>query len=682
MNLAETTTKTKVSAKFKTEVVKVLLALLLFVVVYIILFSLSLGAAIGFTILGILLIMMKPMFFTVIIGAGISVIGILIFIFIIKFIFHRAPKVSNAEIELKAADQPELHNFINEIARTTGTMKPKKIILYPDVNAGVHFDSTFLSMFWPVGKNLSIGAGLISSVNISEFKAIIAHEFGHFSQKSMRMGSFVYNFNKIIYNLLYENEGYHKIMEKVASSHRYLGLFVKVSVNIVQSIQWLLQKVYIVLNKTNMSLSREMEHHADAVAASVAGSDHLINGLNRTEIGSICYDALTNYLEKLITENKKPENLYPLLSEFIKDYAQSNNYSLKNNLPVLTNNGIVSRINIKNQWASHPSLSDREKYMVNLELKEFESIDKSPWDLFQQPVALQQAMTGLLYKNVVFKENPVVISFEQFTAEYYSAKSENTYQPDYKGYYDNRPIRLNSEIKTLFKSSDRLSDIFTTEVLQLPLRLSVINADIETLKQLKEPGLNIKHFELDGKRISVKNADQVIKELEKEAALLDNQLLATDNGIIHHALTLAEKDSAVQMQEQLNFYQEISMLSNEFVQHYQKFYTILSPIYNETMPVERAKHIISKAKEVEPAIKNFIETHAGQYLQPESISSEDKQALDKYLKEDQTYFYYSRFDNEELDLMNKSISLFVNALYFAEFKAKKEWLAKQLEIIG
>jgi len=38
-------------------------------------------------------------------------------------------------------------------------------------------------MFLPVKKNLQIGMALVNSVTVTEFKAILAHEFGHFSQK-------------------------------------------------------------------------------------------------------------------------------------------------------------------------------------------------------------------------------------------------------------------------------------------------------------------------------------------------------------------------------------------------------------------------------------------------------------------------------------------------------------------
>jgi Zn-dependent protease with chaperone function len=46
--------------------------------------------------------------------------------------------------------------------------------------------------------------------------------------------------------------------------------------------------MYGVINKNYMSLSREMEFHADAVAASVSGSENLITALKKLEISDAC----------------------------------------------------------------------------------------------------------------------------------------------------------------------------------------------------------------------------------------------------------------------------------------------------------------------------------------------------------------------------------------------------------
>src|SRR6202012_5732895 len=109
--------------------------------------------------------------------------------------------------------------------------------------------SSFWSMFLPVRKNLEIGLGLVNSINISEFKAVMAHEFGNFSQKSMKLGSFVYNVNRVIYNMLYDNQGWSKSINSFASASRYFYFFATISVGIVQGVQVVLKKMYQVVNK-------------------------------------------------------------------------------------------------------------------------------------------------------------------------------------------------------------------------------------------------------------------------------------------------------------------------------------------------------------------------------------------------------------------------------------------------
>src|SRR5690606_17844105 len=114
-------------------------------------------------------------------------------------------------------EQPVLFEFIRTLSKETRTPFPKRIYLSSDVNAAVFYDSNFWSMLLPVRKNLQIGLALVNSVNLSELKAILAHEFGHFSQRSMKLGSYVYNVNQVIYNLLYDNDGYSSALQKWAN---------------------------------------------------------------------------------------------------------------------------------------------------------------------------------------------------------------------------------------------------------------------------------------------------------------------------------------------------------------------------------------------------------------------------------------------------------------------------------
>ncbi len=107
---------------------------------------------------------------------------------------------------LQRKKEPALFQLIQETYQQVGAPAPKHVFLTTDVNAFVSYDSSFWSMFLPVKKNLTIGLGLINSTTVTELKSILAHEFGHFSQRSMKVGSYTNQAQKMLYDMLYNNE--------------------------------------------------------------------------------------------------------------------------------------------------------------------------------------------------------------------------------------------------------------------------------------------------------------------------------------------------------------------------------------------------------------------------------------------------------------------------------------------
>src|SRR5690606_23214694 len=140
------------------------------------------------TFLGLLVFTSKPMFLTAIACIGLFASGLTVLFFLIKFIFASTKVDTDHLSEITEHDEPELFLLIHQIVSEVDTSFPKKVFLSHDVNASVFYDSSFWSMFLPIRKNLQIGVGLINAVTQQELKAILAHEFGHFSQKSMKVG--------------------------------------------------------------------------------------------------------------------------------------------------------------------------------------------------------------------------------------------------------------------------------------------------------------------------------------------------------------------------------------------------------------------------------------------------------------------------------------------------------------
>src|SRR5205807_10058326 len=84
--------------------------------------------------------------------------------------------------------------------------------LSPQVNAGVFYSRSLLDLSYPVRKNLVIGLGLVNALNVNEFKAVLAHEFGHFSQSATALGVYVYTATSILADMVWGRDAWDEIL--------------------------------------------------------------------------------------------------------------------------------------------------------------------------------------------------------------------------------------------------------------------------------------------------------------------------------------------------------------------------------------------------------------------------------------------------------------------------------------
>ena len=89
---------------------------------------------------------------------------------------------------LRRRDQPDLFELLDEIAAAAKSPKPRHVFLTPEINAAVTSDITLANLLRPSQKDLIIGAGLVTALNRSEFRAVLAHEFGHVAHRSTVVG--------------------------------------------------------------------------------------------------------------------------------------------------------------------------------------------------------------------------------------------------------------------------------------------------------------------------------------------------------------------------------------------------------------------------------------------------------------------------------------------------------------
>lgn len=644
-------------SNFKNAARKAILAIVFFAFSYFGLLILSIGFAIACGFAGIALMSLKVSFITLALGFGIIFLGIVVFIFLIKFLFKKHVIDRSHLVELEETDAPELYREIRSIVEQVQTTFPKKIYVSSDVNAAVFYDSTFLSLFFPIKKNLQIGLGLVNSVSKDELRAILAHEFGHFSQRSMKVGSYVYTVNQIIFNMLYDNEGYHKGLESL-SQFSYFSIFMAIGVKIVAGIQWLLVKLYGVVNINHLGLSREMEFHADAIAAHTVGAKVFANSLLRLDLANHAYNEILSYYEKKINDKVKPINIYPQQYFVMNLIAKESDLEIVNDFPQVSlaylNRYNKSKLVIKDQWASHPNTLDRIEAVNAYSFAEGEDDGSPATSFFVDIENLQKLVTDVLFTHVEYNGQVTHDDFLSFKEAFTANRKVVSFSKVFNGYYDHHnPVKIDLENSTVTTTLADFAQFFSADRVDLIYQVSAMKNDILLLKQIESKEVLIKSFDYNGKKCKAKDAEEVRQHLDLELEQLEAKIAINDLEIYQYFKQIAEKNGTAQeLLAKYGAYIDIDKT-------YDEAFEIYSKAMNETnftqftTPFEQIEANFKAFRKTEEELKDFIR----KILQRPNllISEEARTIFETYLKEELKYFIHSVYKEESLDVLYKAL---------------------------
>ena len=152
-------------------------------------------------------------------------------------------------------EQSRLFKEIRAIASAVGQDMPHEVYLTPEFNAWVSQRGG--RGIWGGRKMMGLGLPLLSALTVSQFRAVLAHEFGHFHAGDTKLGPVIYRTRDAI----------SRTVEGLSGSRSLLQIpFV------------LYGKMYL---RITQGVSRQQEYEADRIAAALAGSDALAEGLER-----------------------------------------------------------------------------------------------------------------------------------------------------------------------------------------------------------------------------------------------------------------------------------------------------------------------------------------------------------------------------------------------------------------
>lgn len=377
------------------------------------------------------------------------------------------------KIEITERDHPKLFAFMARICEEVGADEPHRVYLMPDYTTGVRIHYNAVSLFVPPKKDLMVGLGLINSLNLSEFKAVLAHEFGHVNQDS-NIHACIIVVSGLIYNLAFSRDWLDRLIDwlKQAGAGAAVGYPLGWALWLVRAT---LAAVYRLLGQNRFQIAREQEYRSDLIAASVAGSDAIVHGLLRTKFGAETLDFAMDELRKAKQHKLYSSDLY-FHQHAVADLYRKKKKDPKRGIPPkLDGPGGGRKVQVFDPEDEedtsgtmgdyHPSDYDREE---NVKENYIPAVmdERSPWLLFDDPAQLRERMTRKIYKVVFDLSKSAELADPRVVQKFIDDEhAETTYDPKYEGSYDGRIIdpgdldELNDLIQREPWPDDRLTTV-------------------------------------------------------------------------------------------------------------------------------------------------------------------------------------------------------------------------------
>jgi Zn-dependent protease with chaperone function len=177
-------------------------------------------------------------------------------LFLLKAMWVRMAAPSGRLLE--PAEAPRLFAEIEDVRRALNAQRLHAVVLTPEFNAAIAQIPRLGVFGWPK-HYLILGLPLLASLPVEQFRAVLAHEFGHLARNHARFGNWIYRVRRIWYRLL-------AALEEQRSSAS--GLF-------VPFFNWYAPY----FEAYSFVLARANEYVADSEGARVCGKEHTARAL-------------------------------------------------------------------------------------------------------------------------------------------------------------------------------------------------------------------------------------------------------------------------------------------------------------------------------------------------------------------------------------------------------------------
>jgi Zn-dependent protease with chaperone function len=273
---------------------------------------------------------------------------------------------------LQRAQYPQLFEQLDAVARATRQEMPAEVYLIPDVNAWVMQRGGLMG--FGSRRVMGLGLPLMRVLSCSQFRAVLAHEFGHYHGGDTKVGPWIYKTRSAIMRTLSNLGGGSWIQKPFLW---YAKMFLRIT----------------------HAISRRQEFLADELAARVIGARPLMSGLRTIHgAGSVFHLYWRNECAPVLRAGFCP----PLAEGFDRFvHAQPIEKAIGEQLEEELKNGKAD------PYDTHPPLRERIAAVEHLPAGPVELDDPPAVSLLADVPALEQQLLSAMVPAEAAKLKPV-----------------------------------------------------------------------------------------------------------------------------------------------------------------------------------------------------------------------------------------------------------------------------------
>jgi len=269
---------------------------------------------------------------------------------------------------LTQEEAPALWDLMRAVAATIGTRAADEIRVTPGTDLAVYEKGSWRERSSDQAKRILIlGIGVLNDFDLNGFRAVLAHEYGHFSHRDTAGGDVALRVN--------------------SDMMRFANAMVASRQNVWWNLAFHFLRVYhFIFRRISHGATRLQEVLADRVAAAKYGATAFESGLRHVIEKSVEFEALARKeLNACASGARALQNLYELST--IAD-------------PNIKRRAKETLNRQTSEDDTHPSPNDRFRLTRKIVLQSEPSISGMVWDLFKDRAALTKEMTEMVQTSI------------------------------------------------------------------------------------------------------------------------------------------------------------------------------------------------------------------------------------------------------------------------------------------